>query len=1086
MQRFVFQCVFAFWLATMTSSAFADEFSAQLAPFLQQFCSDCHDGSDAEANVDLTGLLQRPRFAVTFDRWHRIAEVIETAEMPPVDMEQPNDLLRKQIASRIRAQLAATAARDSGDPGRVKLRRLTNAEYAYTIEELTGLQFDFDRIFPGDSAGGEGFANVGDVQFLQGSTLDRYLEAAQLVAAHAVVGAGPLQFFHDPGQTGLELSAIDRIQSIYRRYGFRTAAGEGGEPYGMEHYPNGLLVTWLYANRKTLGLQEESLGSLAAKHGVTERFAQHLWDTMHRTDAREPLSLLADRWAELPVPGDGEASTIAAGSRACESLAQEIREWQLRLAATAGDDEEAALMANDLIALAPDFEFQADARWRTPTQSSKIEVSIEPGLRGDIREAAVLWSNFTIRFDYPEDGWSEKRPFREVLPTQQQAVFGAGSSEANAETKVERDELLTVGAQRYVFDIQIPRGADRADIDVEARLLVGSGDHVVRCSITDLTGDKETEADTGRVSAVLADSRGEAAKQWQLSANEFARALPQISHREPAPSDRDPIPAPWDTSYNNAERNDFHYRIKYHREDQFLVESVLDDAGRVELEAAWHDLLTSFDYHDLYFAFTRDKLQLELENGSVAELADAEIDLLPDNARSIVQRLVHGYREAISARRNAASQHVEDAIRLAELAWRRPLRSAERSRLRSFYDRVSASTRVPDGDGDRVVGDQGVLAQHDRAIRALIARILVGPEFLFRVETLPDATPRELSDWEIANRMSYFLWSSPPDTELRRAAGAGELTDSTQRSIQVRRMLRDSRSARFAEQFFGQWFGFYRFDEYPGIDTGQFAAFTPGLKRDMYAESLAFFSNLVRENRPIDEILFADYTFVTEELAKHYQLAGVVAFDKDDARHSVRVDGVERFGRGGLFGLGAIHAVTSAPLRTSPVKRGDWILRRVLGTPVPPPPPDAGSIAADEVTGDGKTIRERLEAHRHDAVCAGCHARIDPLGFALENFDPIGRWRETYRDGTAIDTSGTVRDGSRIDGPAGLRNYMRQQNAQFHRTLARRLIGYALGRSELLTDRALAESMVQRMSEDGGLVELADAIVQSKQFLTRR
>ena len=336
-----------------------------------------------------------------------------------------------------------------------------------------------------------------------------------------------------------------------------------------------------------------------------------------------------------------------------------------------------------------------------------------------------------------------------------------------------------------------------------------------------------------------------------------------------------------------------------------------------------------------------------------------------------------------AALRDAEPGHVEDALRFAERAWRRPLTADEAARLRDFYARLR----------------RGGGLDHEHAIRALLARILVAPAFLYRAEP-PEAGRGgivPLTDWQLASRLSYFLWSSMPDEPLREAAAAGRLRDPAELERQARRMLRDPKARRLATEFFGQWLGFYRFDQFQGIDAGRFPEFTDRLRAAMYEEAVSFFEHLVREDRPVDEILFADYTFLNRPLAEHYGVAAVAAKGDD----FVKVDGLAEQHRGGLLGMGAVLAATSAPLRTSAVKRGDWVLRRIVGTPVPPPPADVGSIPADDVLADGLTVRQRLEAHRKNASCANCHARIDPLGFALEPFDPLGRWRDAYGDGQA-------------------------------------------------------------------------------------
>jgi hypothetical protein len=387
----------------------------------------------------------------------------------------------------------------------------------------------------------------------------------------------------------------------------------------------------------------------------------------------------------------------------------------------------------------------------------------------------------------------------------------------------------------------------------------------------------------------------------------------------------------------------------------------------------------------------------------------------------------------------------------------------------------------------------------------MITRVLVSPEFLYRGEgplasrpplakrgqeashpattatTNPTISSSPLTDYELATRLSYFLWSSVPDNELRRAAAAGELRDPAQLEQQARRMLRDPKIRRFATEFFGQWLGFYRFDRHRGIDSNRFPEFTDQLKQSLYDEACGFFEHLVREDRPVAEILFADYAFLNKSLAEHY---GISASVSDGAPRKVETTAGSH--RGGLFGLAAVLATTSNPLRTSPVRRGDWVLRRVLGTPVPPPPADAGSIPADDVLGDGLTVRERLDAHRRNASCAGCHTRIDPLGFALENYDPLGRWRTVYRDGRPVDPTGVLTDGTTVTGLDGLRAYLKTQESQFQRNLCVKLVGYAFGRSESLADAQLIDDMQSKLATDLRFSGLVMSIITSPQFRFRR
>jgi hypothetical protein len=283
-----------------------------------------------------------------------------------------------------------------------------------------------------------------------------------------------------------------------------------------------------------------------------------------------------------------------------------------------------------------------------------------------------------------------------------------------------------------------------------------------------------------------------------------------------------------------------------------------------------------------------------------------------------------------------------------------------------------------------------------------------------------------------------------------------------------------------ATEFFGQWLGFYHFDQYRGVDTGRFPEFTDEVRTAMYDEAISTFEYLVRQERPVREILHADYTFLNKPLAKFYGLdANVASADK-----VVKVDGANALNRGGALRLGAVLTTTSAPLRTSPVKRGDWVLRRVLGTPTPPPPGDAGTLPGDDKSFNGLTLRERLNEHKRNATCASCHMRIDPLGFPLETFDAVGRVRTTYADGKPVDVTGELVDDTTIVGPDGLLGYLRTQDKQVMTTLARKMVGYALGRTVLASDRPLVGEMAG-LGGDASFSDLALKIIISRQFLNR-
>ena len=345
----------------------------------------------------------------------------------------------------------------------------------------------------------------------------------------------------------------------------------------------------------------------------------------------------------------------------------------------------------------------------------------------------------------------------------------------------------------------------------------------------------------------------------------------------------------------------------------------------------------------------------------------------------------------------AARETVE---RFAARAFRRPVTPEEVDRLLRLFD-------LADDRGD----------SYEDAVKLALKGVLVSPQFLFRIER--DQESKEayaVSDYELATRLSYFIWSSMPDEELTRVAAEGKLHDPAVLEAQVRRMLADRKSKALAEQFGSQWLGFNELLTTAQPDRERFRGFTAAVRDAMYDEAVAFIDSVFREDRPLTTLIDADYTFVNGDLARHYGIKGVRGEDVK------RVTLPDR-NRGGILSLGAVLTVTSYPLRTSPVLRGKWVLEAVLGAAPPPPPPDVPELPKDDAPTEGMTFRQRLELHRTRAECASCHNRMDPLGFGLENFDPVGRWR-TETAGTPVDAAGVLTTGETFTGPAELKQIL--------------------------------------------------------------
>ena len=402
---------------------------------------------------------------------------------------------------------------------------------------------------------------------------------------------------------------------------------------------------------------------------------------------------------------------------------------------------------------------------------------------------------------------------------------------------------------------------------------------------------------------------------------------------------------------------------------------------------------------------------------------------------------------------------------IARRAYRRPVADDDVERLLTFYARGRAAG-----------------GSFDTGVEMALRRLLVSPEFLFRVERDPEGVEAgesyRVSDLELASRLSFFLWSSIPDDELLDVAERRELSVPAVFEAQVERMLADPRSEALVGNFAGQWLTL-RNAAAVQPDEDEFPDFGERLRQGFRRETELLFSSVLRENRSALDLLDADYTFVDERLARHYGIPNV------RGSHFRRV-ALEDGARGGLLGHGSILTVTSYANRTSPVNRGKWVLENILGTPPPPPPPDVPDLETAE-GGQALSMREAMEQHRANPVCASCHRLMDPLGLALENFDAIGRWRDRSETRGAIDATGELPDGTPFDGPAGLKDALLRHPERFVTTVTEKLMTYALGRGIEYYDASAVRAIVRGAAEDGyRLSSLVKGVVRSAPFQMRR
>jgi hypothetical protein len=541
----------------------------------------------------------------------------------------------------------------------------------------------------------------------------------------------------------------------------------------------------------------------------------------------------------------------------------------------------------------------------------------------------------------------------------------------------------------------------------------------------------------------------------------------------------------------------FHLMQGYFRDDASLCELVLLQADKRELDELWHELnfvtgAPMRQYRDFIFFeraepprymresafdFARSEDKDSISESKILQLRNAyltkakKIGVKEDALKAIEAYFAEISREIrqVEHDRIAAEPiHLDALRRFAERAYRRPLSQIEGKDLIAFYQSLREKDQL----------------SHEDAIRDAVTSVLLSPHFSYRVDlAAPGLGSRPLSSYELASRLSYFLWSSMPDEELLSHAAAGDLAEKSVLFAQTKRMLKDARIRRFATEFAGNWLGFRRFLEHGAVDRERFPSFTNELRRAMFEEPIRLVESVVSHDRSVLDLLYADFTFVNPILATHYGIP--ISKGGDDW---VRVERSDRFGRGGLLTMSVFLTASSPGLRTSPVKRGYWVVRKLLGERIPPPPAVVPELPKDEASAADLSLPKLLARHRADKNCASCHERFDSLGLVFEGFGPIGERRDRDLGNRPVETKATFPDGSEGEGVAALRRYIAQERQNdFVENLCRELLVYALGRNLILSDEPTLKTMRDRLSSEGFRFDsMIETIVTSPQFLRKR
>jgi hypothetical protein len=975
--------------------AIDQQFEQTVKPFVGKYCVACHSGKMAPAQFDLKSYTSLDMVTDDFGRWALLADRLKAKEMPPKPMPPPPPAEAQQVIDWVAAVRAEEIKKAAGDPGVVLARRLSNAEYDYTIRDLTGQDMHVAKQFPVDPANQAGFDNSGESLTMSPALLNKYLKAAREVADHVVLKPDGIDFAPYPMlvETDREKYAIQRIIAFY------TA-----QPTDYADY---FEAAWRYQYRVALKQRHATLATTAAEAKVSPKYLPMVWQILHDQNAVGPVLKLQKMWQALPPPKAAKPEVIRAKCTEMRDFVQRIR------------THTAMQFAAPLVAGLP-AQSEPLLNWKLKEFAEHRRDSDPNDLRNDTDPPPVV----PQIPKYP-------RLHAEAAPR-----WAALSAKARANDT----DLIVPAAQRARYEAAFARFAF---VFPDAFYITERGRY--------FPDDSE---DKGRL----------------LSA-----------------------------SYHNI--------VGYYRDDIPLMQLILDDNGKKELDRLWNE----FDYianvsdrtwTQYYFNQSGEVFGKGEESGSDRPtdhaVTDSEVifkmrDTYLAKAAAdptndpVAAEAIRAHFDGVNAtlrslekeRADAEARQLEALLQFAAKAYRRPLTPTERTDLLSYYHQDRTQNQL----------------SHEDALRGAIAGVLMEPDYLYRLDvTDPQMQPavlkasmsvaaEPLSSYALASRLSYFLWASMPDEELLRHAASNDLQKPAVLLAETRRMMKDARVRGVATEFTGNWLAFRLFETNNSVDRQRFPQFNNDLREAMFDEPVRYVEDTIQNNRSVLDLLYGDYTFVNPVLAKHYGIPGI----EGDNDHWVRVDNAGQYGRGGLLPMSVFATQNSPGLRTSPVKRGNWVVQKVLGIRVPPPPPVVPELPSDESKSD-LPIRQMLAQHHANPFCASCHERFDSYGLAYEGYGPIGDVRTKDLAGRPVDTAVTYPGGVNGVGFEGLRTFIRDHRQdQFLNNLSRKLLTYGLNRTLQLSDEELLDTMQTNLVKQGyGFDSLVETIVLSPQFRNRR
>ncbi len=1081
-----------------------------IQPLLQTYCWACHGDKVQKGDLDLQRMAIPGDFAARSELLVAMQQKLVNGEMPPAKARQPTAQERAALVHWLGGLSQVGHPQIAGDPGTVVIPHLTPTQYERCIRDLTGMDLPLAAQLPREGGAGEGFDNVGASQAMTTMHIQAYLTTAMQIASHARALPGlPLEW--RTNNNSLEAHSCEELYGDlasdfrhYTEYMWQRQCQDHlaslapvlptDDAWGRsvvlytEFYMRWMVVylhgAWQYQHRAELGHPDWTPADTAAAYQpplrkeILTRFVAILgaksWN-MYWTQ-------LTERWKRLPPP---PVSDAAMRTQCFQLLTWWMRHMYCRTHDTSGPPETDARLPIEVEASTyltqpaePWFIMMNHGlhpfRFNLKGQRDLYLVTTDANDGSD--EDVMIWEKGVITCDGHDQPWTVL-----TVTDRAGAPIAWGSHPMGPAAGLPMDSIAVHAPA--VLHLTFPAGTTAFRVDARADpvyakngsmqavpLLHPPSDDELHFAILRYVfgapGSKRQKAIYDASDIAYGLGHSEVADPWNL--------LPPTARSRWANLHDKSIAVDWggDTcSLKQPPPPESKYGVGgyphgYPGDDHVWKGTstlLLDGATDQERKALAHIIdqlvATQEARDDLYFFLTAHGIALK-SFADALTVAPTTLgpDLIPryhallDAARADEQRLLGCARDQLTD--------------FARRAWRREPDEPSLLDLLAFY---------------RGARDEGLC--YEASMKRALVGVLISPYFLYRVEPARQReAPYALNGPALADRLASVMWGSIPDAELMAAGADGRLTDPAFLRQQIQRLITDRRSQALAAEFAGQIFLFEDFTSFIGPNAARFPEFTPAIRDAMYHECLSFFANLFQANCPVTDIIEANYLFVNHDLAAFYGIDGVdgAAFRKITVNPSQR---------GGILGMGAFLVSTSLPLRTSPIRRGNWVLTHILGTPPPPPPPLVPQLSNEESDEQKLTIVQQMKRHRSDAQCMSCHERIDPLGIALETFDPIGRGRAKLPDGSPVVDQEAMADGSALQGFAGLKRYLSQdpQRSKVLRTICGKFVGFALGRGLIPADQALIDQVMADLAAHGwSSSTLVLDVLTSPEFTRRR